>query len=760
MSEPVPFGRYLLLRRIATGGMAEIYLAKQQGPGSFERSLVIKRILPHLASNPKFTTMFLDEAALAAQLVHPHIAQVYDFGEVDESYFIALELVKGPDLRTLIRAAAKTKRPPPVEVAVRIIAQVVAALDHAHNLKSESGQKLGIVHRDVSPQNVLVSYDGVAKLVDFGIAKANSSNSETEAGVVKGKFAYMAPEQLRLMKLDGRTDLYSAALVLYELLTLQQAIQGEGAMAISAAAEARMEPLESLRPDLPPDLIALMKRATDVDRNRRPATCQGFAGELEQLLVNWGVSISNAEVANYILSLEQALGEPLSATASTGSFRNKLDPANNPRPQSSRSGVRAAVKVPEPAPVDATLPPRRPKTGAIQALAPEAKPVRPRTGAVPALESEQTAPRMKSAPRPALSPGIEEEDDEQTQLPGPPHRQGQDDDEERTPPPLARAPERTPQTRSRPVPAPRHDTPPEAPPTAPPRREVTRSRPAVKVPPEKPPEKPPERPAAKPRAQTTPEAPARPEAPQGRGILGSLFVLVLVLGVLGGGGYGAWYFTLGPGGTPEAKPLPTELPKPKPPPVALLPTDTAPKPDEAAPDAGPKVEAKKDEPKKDDGKKPDRKPSGDPKPKGTGIPADQAVVNVEVDPEGQVTLDGSDVGPAPAKITTTPGAHVIGVVGPKGLKRELKLDLKGGEASAQSVVFEKASISFHVLPYAEDVKFDGKSLGPSPIRHPVEAFEGKHTAEFFNKGREKPIVKALDVKPGEVVTVEVDMNAE
>src|SRR6185312_14597723 len=170
----VPFGRYQLIRRIARGGMAEIYLAKQQGPGRFERSLVIKRILPNLVNTDnQFITMFLDEAALAAQLSHPHIAQVYDFGNEEGTYFIALALVKGPDLRNVVRTAQKLGlEPPPIELAIKMVAEVAGALDYAHHAKGEDGTELHIVHRDVSPQNVLVSYDGVVKLVDFGIAKA------------------------------------------------------------------------------------------------------------------------------------------------------------------------------------------------------------------------------------------------------------------------------------------------------------------------------------------------------------------------------------------------------------------------------------------------------------------------------------------------------------------------------------------------------------------------------------------------------------
>ncbi|MBS2027425.1 MAG: serine/threonine protein kinase [Deltaproteobacteria bacterium] len=407
----VPFGRYQLIRRIARGGMAEIYLAKQQGPGRFERSLVIKRILPHLVNTDnQFITMFLDEAALAAQLSHPHIAQVYDFGNEEGTYFIALELVKGPDLRNVVRTAQKLGlEPPPVELAVKMVAEVAGALDYAHHAKGEDGTELHIVHRDVSPQNVLVSYDGVVKLVDFGIAKAATGSTETEAGVVKGKYAYFAPEQIKRVPLDGRTDEYAAALVLYELLTLQQALPGEGMEAIMAAAEARITPIETLRPDLPQDLVAVMHTALAKDRDERYATCRDFQVALEQLLVGWGISVQPHDIARYLAELESQAGEPLSAAVlaqaqagHTPSLPAKIEtgPRALERPNAPRVGTGPLPAV-EPAPA-----PRR-NTGMRAALGPP----KPADEAPEPERARRPPPRMaEPAPAPAEEPPPDDPD--------------------------------------------------------------------------------------------------------------------------------------------------------------------------------------------------------------------------------------------------------------------------------------------------------------------------------------------------------------
>lgn len=196
----IPFGKYRLVKRLARGGMAEIFLARQRGPDGFERQVALKRILPHLVETEDFVRMFHDEANLAARLTHPNVVHIYEFGKVDEYYFIAMEFVDGVDCARLSEAA--TREPLPPEIVGRLGADAAAGLHHAHTMTDGDGTPLGIVHRDVSPQNLILSFDGIVKIVDFGIAKAAIFADRTRPGVVKGKFAYMSPEQVEGKPLD------------------------------------------------------------------------------------------------------------------------------------------------------------------------------------------------------------------------------------------------------------------------------------------------------------------------------------------------------------------------------------------------------------------------------------------------------------------------------------------------------------------------------------------------------------------------------
>ncbi len=212
------FGQYVLLRRIARGGMAEVFLAQQRGLEGFDRRVAVKRILPQLSDAPDFIKMFLGEAKLAAQLSHPNIVHIYDFGKVDDDYFIAMEYVDGVHAGQLARAGEPDRLPP--AMVARLGADAAAALHHAHALRAPGGRPIGLVHRDVSPANLMVSFDGVVKLCDFGIAKAAAlSDQLTNPGQVKGKYAYMSPEQTTGTPLDGRSDVFSLGIVLWELLT-------------------------------------------------------------------------------------------------------------------------------------------------------------------------------------------------------------------------------------------------------------------------------------------------------------------------------------------------------------------------------------------------------------------------------------------------------------------------------------------------------------------------------------------------------------
>ena len=232
MRQPTKFGKYLLLERIAVGGMAEVFVAKAFGVEGFERLLAIKKILPTMGEDAEFISMFVDEARIAVQLSHANIVQVLELGKHDENLYIAMEYISGRDLRQLIERFRKQKQPMPIPQACLMVAEVCEALDYAHRKRDASGRPLGIVHRDVSPQNVLVSFEGETKLIDFGIAKAESRLQKTQAGILKGKFSYMSPEQVKGLPIDGRSDIFAAGILLWELICGEKLFTGDSDFAI------------------------------------------------------------------------------------------------------------------------------------------------------------------------------------------------------------------------------------------------------------------------------------------------------------------------------------------------------------------------------------------------------------------------------------------------------------------------------------------------------------------------------------------------
>src|SRR5262245_56728520 len=253
----IPFGKYQLVKRLARGGMAEVFLARQSGPEGFQRLVAVKRILPHLVDAQDFVRMFLDEARLAAPLTHSNVVHVYDFGRVDEHYFIAMEYVDGVHAGVLIQRAER-EHLPDVLVA-RIGADACAGLHYAHELRDVEGRALHLVHRDVSPPNLLVSHDGAVKSIDFGIAKAVSCVEQTRPGVVKGRFAYMSPEQTIGQKLDGRSDVFSLAVVLWELLAGKVLVpRSDPIDGMRMIRDGRLPAIEKVRPDIPRQLGAAL----------------------------------------------------------------------------------------------------------------------------------------------------------------------------------------------------------------------------------------------------------------------------------------------------------------------------------------------------------------------------------------------------------------------------------------------------------------------------------------------------------------------
>lgn len=304
MSSPLHFGKYLLVDKIGTGGMAELYLAKQTGLKGFEKVIAIKRILPHLTQDTEFVNMFINEAKLAALLSHQNIVQIFDLGHVEGIYYIAMEYIMGKDLRSLLRKRKEKKTLMPIELSLMITSRVCSGLDYAHRKKDLYGNDLNIVHRDVSPQNILISYEGEVKIVDFGIAKAASGGSETKAGVLKGKLAYMSPEQAWGKPVDRRTDVFATGVVLYEMLTGERPFKASSDFELlEKVRQATFDPPSKLNPEISPDLESIMLKALAKDPAERYQTTSELELDLENLVVSRGYGLSSLNLSQYMSAL-------------------------------------------------------------------------------------------------------------------------------------------------------------------------------------------------------------------------------------------------------------------------------------------------------------------------------------------------------------------------------------------------------------------------------------------------------------------------
>jgi serine/threonine protein kinase len=279
---PEQFGKYSLLGHLATGGMAEVYVARQAGLQGFEKIVVIKCVRGELEGDVETTGFFLDEARLVATLEHPNIAQVYEIGLVNSSYFFVMEYVHGADLRQLMEVSLKREEPVPLADAIYIASHVCAALHCAHEKRDRDGSPLNIIHRDVSPSNVLLSHDGAVKLCDFGIAKAQNRTTETVRGSLKGKYSYMSPEQCRARDLDRRSDVFAMGIVLYELTTLTRLFKMPSDFELlRAIVEEPIPPPSTRVPDYPPELERIVMRALEKEPAARYQTAQEMQLDLE-----------------------------------------------------------------------------------------------------------------------------------------------------------------------------------------------------------------------------------------------------------------------------------------------------------------------------------------------------------------------------------------------------------------------------------------------------------------------------------------------
>jgi serine/threonine-protein kinase len=291
------FGRYQLLLEMARGGMATLYLARLQGPKSFEKLIVVKRIHDHYAHEESFIQMFLDEARITAAIGHPNVASVFDMGEQDGSYYLAMEYVHGQNLKDLLKAASRSEGALHWSMVCRVVADAAAGLHAAHELTGAEGTPLGVVHRDVSPQNLLVSYDGNVKVVDFGIAYAAERLATTAAGTVKGKAAYMSPEQVDARPVDRRSDIFALGIVLWEGICMRRLFRADTeAATLLRVRDAVVPPPLEVDPALPPELEQITLRALAKEPEDRFATGAELEDALNQLLVQQGHHVGRQQI--------------------------------------------------------------------------------------------------------------------------------------------------------------------------------------------------------------------------------------------------------------------------------------------------------------------------------------------------------------------------------------------------------------------------------------------------------------------------------
>jgi serine/threonine-protein kinase len=301
MSEAHQPQRYRVIDRLASGGMAEVFVAESAGLEGFKKRVAIKRVLPHLSQKKRFISMFLDEARLSAALSHSNCVQVFDIGIGDDAYFIVMEYVDGADLKGVVEYLKKDGKPFPLEAAVLICERICEGLAYAHDATGPDGKPLHIVHRDMSPPNVLITRHGEVKIVDFGLAKATSQLEKSEAGIIKGKFGYLSPEAAMGEEVDHRTDIFAVGIILWELLAGRRLFLGEtDFQTVKQVQAAQIPPISSIRPDVPKALDAILAKALARDRAQRYASARALGKDLTEFLYRNGKAVSAFEVSDLV----------------------------------------------------------------------------------------------------------------------------------------------------------------------------------------------------------------------------------------------------------------------------------------------------------------------------------------------------------------------------------------------------------------------------------------------------------------------------
>jgi serine/threonine-protein kinase len=319
-------GRYAVLKHLASGGMADVLLGRTAGIEGFERHVVLKRIRAEHAKDQRFIQMFLDEARVAANLHHQNIVQVYDIGEANGEYFFAMEYLHGEDLRKLLSAVSKTRGHMPLGLVCAIVSAAASGLHYAHERRDNKQRPIGIVHRDVSPSNILIGYDGAVKVVDFGIAKAATRQVETRSGSLKGKVSYMSPEQCKGEDIDRRSDVFALGVLVYELATTTRLFKGENDYLVMDAIVNGKVPLPRVRrPDLPNDLSAIIMKALSTERHRRYQSAEELRLALDTFAIKHNLTASTSALATYMHKMFGARPEPWLENAPVVAVERNVD---------------------------------------------------------------------------------------------------------------------------------------------------------------------------------------------------------------------------------------------------------------------------------------------------------------------------------------------------------------------------------------------------------------------------------------------------
>ncbi len=318
--------RYRPLYKLDSGGMAEVYVAEAESMAGFKKKVAIKRILPDLLKDDKFVRMFLDEARLSLHLNHANIVSVFDIGKSSSTYFIVMEYVEGTNLKTILQYLHRKRMVLPVHMTVWVLNEVLKGLDYAHSLRDpETGKKLGIVHRDISPPNILMSWNGEVKLVDFGLAKASTQLESTDPGVVKGKFSYLAPEAAQGLEVDARADIFAVGILAYEMLTGKRLFLGESDYkTVEAVRQANVPSISAQNPEVTGELERIVRRSLAREPNERYQLASDFADDLLGFLFSRSMKVSARDLADVLSEIRETAPPLEEATTKSGNLILRL----------------------------------------------------------------------------------------------------------------------------------------------------------------------------------------------------------------------------------------------------------------------------------------------------------------------------------------------------------------------------------------------------------------------------------------------------